>query len=162
MTYYRGTAVTAAVKDRLELIRTDGGYRTDVGNLVHVAQLRGTPAEAPCIYLLPETERADKQYGAAQRERSYSITCIVNRRDTVVHGYTANPAAEWVIVDALIADVCQAMEAAGAFSGTLVEHVQYERAEPMYHEEGGELTGVRLSYSIRFAIAKGDPDNAPS
>lgn len=162
MSYYRGTAVTEAVVLRLALIRLSNGYRTDVGKDVRVATLRGTPTDVPCTYLLPTTEVGAKQYGVGQRERTYKITCVLNRRDTAISGYTESPTAEWVIVDAIIADVCEALESAGSFSSSLVEQVTYEGASPAYHEEGGELTGVSLTYSIRFAIAKGDPDNSPS
>ena len=162
MTYYRGTSVTAAIIERLGLISQDNGYLTSVGRKVHAAIHGGTPTDVPCIYLLPTKETGSVQYGVSQRERTYEITAIVNRRATHIGEYVADPSAEWVIVDALISDVCMAMEAPGAFSSSLVEHVTYEGAEPAYHEDGGELSGVRLTYSVRFAIAKGDPTNPPS
>lgn len=162
MSFYRGTAVTDAVKQLLESVLPANGFRTDVGQNVHVAQLRGTPTDLPCIYLVPEKELGARQYGIGQREKTYKITCVVDRQQTSVAGYIADPTAEWAIVDALIADVCEALEAPGAFNSSLVENITYEGAQPGYHETGGVATGVSLTYSIRFSIAKGDPDNPPT
>ena len=162
MTYPRATALTAAVKARIELITVANGYRTEIGRRVHVGVLRGTPTDTPCSYLLPAAELGAVQYGVAQRERTYTVTSMINGRDTAIDCYPPDPGAEWVIVDAVNADLCEAIEAAGAFDSSLVEHVTYEGSKPAYSEEGGELIGVKATYSIRYAIGKGDPDNPPS
>ena len=159
MSYYRGTAVTEAIRDRLKLITLDNGYRTNIGRNVHVGKPHGTPTDVPCLFLLPTRELEAKQYGVAHRERTYAITGFARARETVISGHGAGFADEWIVIDAIIADVCEALEAGAAFSDALIEHLAYDGAEPAYGEDGGDVTGVELNYAVRFSIAKGDPDN---
>lgn len=159
---YRGTTITEAVKARLELINRDGGYSTEIGRKVFVAELRGTPTDVPCIYLLPARTIGSRQYGVGQRERTYTITCVVNRKEVTIDDYPTAPYSDYAIIDAMIADVTIVIESAGAFDNSLVENVTYEGDEPVFSDDGGALVGVQITYSIRFAIGKGDPANPPS
>lgn len=161
MSYLR-TQITSRIKAMLETLTRDNGYRTWIGRKVHVGLLRGAPGDAPCLYVLPGIERSAKQYGTAQTETEYKIAAFVNRLDTVVDGFTADPHAEWAIIDAMIADIREVMETRDATMHALIESITYEGSKPSYHEEGGELTGVEAAYSVRFAIATGDPDNQPT
>jgi len=155
------TRITGRVKEMLETITRVGGYRTQIGEHVHVGVSAGEAEQVPSIWLTPGTDRGTVEYGNALNESEYEILAAVNSRDTLIDGYVADPSAQWVIVDALIADVRQCMETPDATLNSLIERLRYESAEPAYREDGGELCGARIRYTIQYRIAKGDPDNLP-
>ena len=161
MSYLR-TQITARIRTRLATITQDNGYRTWIGRKVNIGLLRGTPGDAPCIYVLPGIERGARQYGIAQTETDYKIAAFCNRLEVAIDGFASDPHAEWAIIDAMIADIREVMETRDDTLQALIENITYEGSKPAYHEDGGELTAVETTYSVRFAIAAGDPDNQPS
>ena len=155
------TRITAQMAVLLGQISPLEGYRTDVGTNVQVRLVAGQATQAPVCYLTPEREIGAPEYGNTVCESTYSVTVIVGRKDVWIQDYP-DADAEWVIIDSLIGDVRKALESRDATLEALIERLRYDGAEPAYREDAGELIGAKLTYSIQYRIAKGDPDNLPS
>lgn len=159
MSYLR-TQITGRIKTMLGQISVAGGYRTDIGSTVNVGLLRGNPDEVPSIFVIPGSESGAEKYGESLTEAKYSIVGAINRNETTVD-YTES-SAEWAIIDAMIADIRQIMEGRDATLEGLTQGISYQGATPQYHEEAKEIVSAEVNYLVRFSIARGDPESAPS
>jgi len=122
----------------LKGINVSAGYRTDIGFNARVGLTAGQATDAPVLWLTPEEDRAAPEYGSSLTETTYVFTAVVKRRD--------------------IADIRQCMETTDTTLAGLTERIRYQSAQPAYREDAGELIGCRLTYTIQYRIAKGDPD----
>lgn len=162
MSIYIGTQITAQLKTLLEGVTQANGSHTDVGESVLVNQRISNEDEAPCVVLMEGDENGQEEAaGLVQTSIGYTVSAYVNRLETLIGGYSAEPAAEWVIKGALIQDLREKLEPRwcplSAFNATLT----YEGASREAHDAAGELCGVELRYLVQFSAAHGDFHTIP-
>lgn len=143
------TTLTAAIQTALGAITQEDGARTNIGRLVYVGAHPVNDNELPCCVLTPGQETLAPDAGPLGHVAvAYTVSGYVNRRDSKAEEYTADPCAEFALVDAIIADVRDAIEGTGCVLASEAYSVVYQGAVPHYHEDGGEACGASLSYQI--------------
>lgn len=155
------TQITARIAAMLATL-TPYDSRTGVGVNVRVGLRTVAAMAAPCVVLTPGPDRSVPGYGNSLTETEYAVTAYVNRKESRYADYIADPAAEWALVDAMIADIRGLMETSDATLAALVEHIGYRSGTPAYSEDGGEIIGAEIRYSVQYRIDLGDPDNQPN
>jgi hypothetical protein len=120
------TTLTAAIAARLA---ADGAT-------VYIGRKRSNELEAPCIILVPGDEVPKSNEPLGNVEISYSIAAYRKRSEETDE--------EYIVIDSAIGDIRAAVEACGLPA----YWVAYDGARPIYSEEGGDLIGAELRYSI--------------
>jgi len=153
------TTLTDALKTQLESVLRDNGSRLDLGQTVLIGRMRGNELETPCILLMPGTEApAPDSHYLGHVQIDYTVSGYVNRLNEVATEYTADPHADWALVDAIIADLRAAVEDWCDLS-TYADGIQYQGAQPFYEEQAGELVGAELRYVITTPYTEYMPGN---
>ncbi|MGB5336719.1 MAG: hypothetical protein WBN07_13940 [Woeseiaceae bacterium] len=143
------TTLTDALRTALSGITVANGYRLDLASTIHVGMRQINELEAPCLVLTPGNEAPGEQAGQnGHVEIQYSVSGYLNRTDETVSYYTADPDAEFALIDAIIADVRDAIEGGVCALTDEALAVAYQGARRMFHEAGGELCGAELRYLI--------------
>lgn len=150
---YQTTTLTAALRNLLNDIDTANGYRTDIGGFISVGMRDPNLNELPCCILTPAQEIPDPAAGPnGYVQIAYTVSGFVNRRDTTVHTDTNEPCAEYAIIDAIIADIRDAIEGKVCELNAVSSNLQYQGAVRHWHESGGEACGAEVRYLITTQI----------
>jgi len=145
------TKLTYNLRRALQGINRDDGYETWIGRKTLVGQNRTNDTEPPCAVLTPGSEvRTEQSNPNGSVTIEYTVSAYSNRLETPIPGAPGDPHDEYAIVDAMLADIRQAIEGDGAGPCPIegARNLQYEGAEPIYHESGGEYCGVAARYAI--------------
>ena len=143
------TVVTDALLIVVAGIMQSAGYRTSIGENVYVARENVEDAEMPCCVIIPGRDTPAEDAGPnGHVVMQYQVAGFVNLRESLVPEHTNDPGAEFAIVDAIIADLRQAIEGDGCALLDVAESVAYIDAQPIYHMRGGEVCGATLNYVI--------------
>ena len=143
------TILTDALETALKGITPDDGARTNIGRLVAVGEYQVNDTEIPCCVLLPGAETPAPNAGINGHVTvAYSVSGFLHRRESVASEYTTDPHAEFALIDAVIADIRDAIEGAWCALSEKAETLVYVGAETHYHQEGGEKCGATVRYLI--------------
>lgn len=150
MTIPARTTLTVAIVSLLEDITPDAGARTNIGRYVPVGAESVNATDLPCCALSPGQETPAPDAGPnGHVQIAYTVIGYLNRRDTQAAEHTADPDAEFALVDAIIADIRDAIEGpSGCVLSTESDGLLYQGATPLYHALGGEACGAELRYLI--------------
>lgn len=126
------------------------GYPSLVGTSVLVGQVKGAEQQAPCVFIIPEQEQFDGAYGQHLMRRDYRLAAFA-----ALSGYPTY--SEHGLIDQIIYDVRKIMETrdgtAGIGLAAIGAEVRFVSATPGYHEDGGDLVGAALQYTLHFTQA---------
>ena len=144
------TLLATRITDRLAVLLADcqgTAYPSQCGTTVLVGQVKGAEQQAPAIFVIPELSRTDRQYGSEIVTRDYRLAAFARLSDHPDY-------SEHGLIDQVIADVREVMESRDAqFRAGLVSlgaEVRFVSATPGYHEDGGDLVGAALQYTLHF------------
>lgn len=149
MTIPARTTLTAAIETALEGITIALGARTDIGALVHVGLRQANEHEMPCCVLTPGQETPAPTAGHnGHVQIAYTVSGYLDRTAETAAEYVADPSAEFALVDAIIADIRDAIEGTGCVLSAESDGVLYQGATPLYHEDAGKACGAEARYLI--------------
>ena len=159
MSAYVGTQIIGRMAAMLAGITRAGGYHTDLGRHVAVGDVRRNPDDVPGVVVMPGRETASPAYGLGRTVQQVRVAAALNRLESRVEGYSADPGAPWVLVGAIVSDLRKCLETRDSTLAGLVEHIGYSGTDaPLFGDSGGELVAVDVLFEVRFATAKGVPD----
>ena len=143
------TTLTDALKTVLATVTKANGYRLGLAGTVHVGLRQANELEAPCIVLMPGDEVPGEQSGTnGHVEIQYTVAGWLDRMDTTLDYYLTDPDAEFALVDAVIADLRDAIEGTGCVLTDEALSVSYQGARRQFHDGAGLLCGAELRYLI--------------
>ena len=147
------TTLTDSLVTQLKRITVVDGARTDIGKQVFIGQHPVNDNELPCCTLTPAAELpgADSRLNG-DVQISYSVTGYLNRRETSVDYYPPGPGPEYVLIDAIVADIRDRIESEACAYSSAVSALVYQGATPLYHEDGGDACGAEVRYLITTPI----------
>lgn len=144
------TTLIAALKTAVESITIANGFRTDIGYKVLIdSARRASDNEVPCVLLAPGSEVLSENAGMRGHvDIQVSIGGYLDRKVATITEYTADPSAEFAIIDAVIADIRQAIEGTWCALSLVGQAIQYSGAQRLFHEEGGRSCGAEVTYIV--------------
>lgn len=141
--------LTGSIVEILSAIMQMDGWRTAIGENVFVGLSNIEEQEMPCCLVLPGADTPAEDAGPnGHVVVRYQIAGFLNRRDSIVPALTDNPGDEYAQIDAVIADIREAIEGDGCALTDTAESVAYAGATPLYQQRGGEACGATLEYLI--------------
>lgn len=139
------------------VIRTVGGYATDIGETVLRARLRIDPDEAPCLVVIPQVEEAENKNGLS-----------LHRMPVRVEGIAAFGAADpSAIGERIHGDLIKCFTSpdwdrrrasSSAFLAPYAESIVYQGGGiEAYPEAGDAVIGAAVKLLITYWTLTGDP-----
>jgi hypothetical protein len=145
------TDITDGVADLLKEALTANGYVSNIGTNVVIGRTKGAAIEAPSAFVIPGRATSTRLYGEVREKvRQYEIRVFADLND--------HPTlAEHELVDLLISDVEQILEARSYLLDDLIDRFAHVSEQPGYHESGGSMVGATLTYELTYQITLSDP-----
>lgn len=150
----RRARLVAAIADRLETIRTSGGFATNAGEMVSVGYLPILGKDDPDV-ALALTIGTDIPNSALAPGKKVTIQLPLT-----VHLQVKGTSDDaWMTVEAGIADVKKAMEQITdrTVQGLIQPEITRGNTTTLARASGDESQGARLVYTLTYEEAFGDP-----
>lgn len=147
--------IIAKLVTRSAVIKTTGGYNTNMGSNPFRAQRHIDPTESPCVNVWPQVESCSRQYGYEVNEMEVAIEGISYFASTVASADISK------LAEQILGDLKKCFldpTARTTAYGTLLDDIQYISGG-VYNYPGEELeyTGARMNLKITYQNKIGDP-----